>query len=157
MSELDLCRMKLRIKRPKSPPPPINSNLVFIIRTQGRLISSNGFPFPLHLCPHDPSLFPARRIYTQRPRRFLTVCNKETRLQVSLPEQLTALGEHNIIFCIEHLVNEIATVDDHFREVMDPFNKPKAGVLHGKKQVFNDRGDTGNREDKTNDLISKMN
>lgn len=39
----------------------------------------------------------------------------------------------------------------------DPFNKPKAGVLHGKKQVFNDRGDTGNREDKTNDLISKMN
>ncbi|CAN6936643.1 unnamed protein product [Brassica oleracea var. botrytis] len=34
--------MKLRIKRPKSPPPPINSNLVFIIRTQGRLISSNG-------------------------------------------------------------------------------------------------------------------
>ncbi|WZZ07390.1 hypothetical protein YC2023_093311 [Brassica napus] len=34
--------MKLRVKRPKSSPPPINSNLVFIIRIQGRLISSNG-------------------------------------------------------------------------------------------------------------------
>ncbi|CAG7905042.1 unnamed protein product [Brassica rapa] len=36
-------------------------------------------------------------------------------------------------------------------------NKPKAGVLHGKKQVFNDGGDTGNREGKINDLINKMN
>lgn len=59
-------------------------------------------------------------------------------------------------------MNEIARVGDHFREVMRflgplKLNKPEAGVLHGKKQVFSDGGDTGNREDKINDLIIKMN
>lgn len=59
-------------------------------------------------------------------------------------------------------MNEIARVGDHFSDVMRflgplKLNKPEAGVLHGKKQIFSDGGDTGDRQDKINDLINKMN
>ncbi|CAI0542508.1 unnamed protein product [Linum tenue] len=71
-----------------------------------------------------------------------------------------ALGEYGIL-CLEDLVHEITTVGPHFKEIntfLGPFslNKPKDG-LQGKKALFKDGGDSGNREDKINDLISKMN
>ncbi|KAJ0895399.1 putative ribosomal protein L7/L30 [Helianthus annuus] len=71
-----------------------------------------------------------------------------------------ALGEHKII-CVEDIVNEIANVGPHFKEVSNvlcPFtlNKPEK-ALQGKKKPFRDGGDSGNREDQINELISKMN
>eukprot|EP00268_Persea_americana_P020176 TRINITY_DN20404_c0_g1_i1.p1 TRINITY_DN20404_c0_g1~~TRINITY_DN20404_c0_g1_i1.p1 ORF type:complete len:247 (-),score=59.86 TRINITY_DN20404_c0_g1_i1:134-874(-) len=71
-----------------------------------------------------------------------------------------ALGKHNII-CVEDIVYEVSTVGSHFKEVVDflwPFrlNKPE-GALQRKKQQFKDGGDSGNREDQINELISKMN
>nr|XP_043615603.1 60S ribosomal protein L7-1 [Erigeron canadensis] len=71
-----------------------------------------------------------------------------------------AMGEHKII-CIEDIVNEIANVGSHFKEVSNflcPFNlnKPEK-ALQGKKRPFRDGGDAGNREDQINELISKMN
>ncbi|KAL2539368.1 60S ribosomal protein L7-1 [Abeliophyllum distichum] len=71
-----------------------------------------------------------------------------------------ALGEHGII-CIEDIVNEITSVGPHFKEVakiLRPFNlnKPEK-ALQGKKRRFKDGGDSGNREDQINELISKMN
>ncbi|KAL2462781.1 60S ribosomal protein L7-2 [Forsythia ovata] len=71
-----------------------------------------------------------------------------------------ALGEHGII-CIEDIVNEITSVGPHFKEVANflrPFNlnKPEK-ALQGKKRRFKDGGDSGNREDQINELISKMN
>lgn len=63
--------------------------------------------------------------------------------------------------CIEDLVHEIANVGPHFKKVINflgPFllSKPEGGFL-GKKQRFKDGGESGNREDQINDLISKMN
>ncbi|KAG9443182.1 hypothetical protein H6P81_019036 [Aristolochia fimbriata] len=71
-----------------------------------------------------------------------------------------ALGKYGII-CIEDIVHEIAKVGPHFKEVNSflwPFklNKPEGG-LRKKKSLFKNGGDAGDREDKMNELISKMN
>ncbi|XP_059642074.1 large ribosomal subunit protein uL30z-like [Cornus florida] len=71
-----------------------------------------------------------------------------------------ALGKHGII-CIEGIINEIANVGPHFKDISSclcPFmlNKPEK-ALQGKKRVFKDGGDTGNREDRINELMGKMN
>ncbi|EYU21709.1 hypothetical protein ABFS82_09G086800 [Erythranthe guttata] len=70
------------------------------------------------------------------------------------------LGQHNII-CIEDIVNEIASVGPQFKTVtrfLSPFklNNPDK-ALRGKKKRFEDGGDSGNRLDRINDLIGKMN
>lgn len=70
------------------------------------------------------------------------------------------MSEHGII-CIEDIVKEIANVGPHFKEVCSflcPFNlnKPEK-ALQGKKKAYKDGGDSGNREDQINELISKMN
>ena len=71
-----------------------------------------------------------------------------------------ALGKHGIL-CLEDIVHEVANGGPHFREILNflgPFslNKPKEG-LQGKRALFKDGGDTGNRENQINDLIDKMN
>ncbi|CAI9773674.1 unnamed protein product [Fraxinus pennsylvanica] len=71
-----------------------------------------------------------------------------------------ALVQHGVM-CIEDIVHEIASVGPHFKEVASflcPFNlnKPEK-ALQGKKRTFKDGGDSGNREDQINELISKMN
>jgi len=71
-----------------------------------------------------------------------------------------ALGKYNII-CIEDIVHEIASIGKHFKEAASflwPFalNKPEVG-LKGVKALYKEGGDTGSREDKINELISKMN
>ncbi|KAH0920485.1 hypothetical protein HID58_028145, partial [Brassica napus] len=118
--ELDLTRMKLRVKRPKSSPPLINSNLVFIIRIDN-----------------------VKDLIFKKEYTIIEGNHMYKRAYSMLVFSPYALGEHNI-FCIEVM------------RFLGPLklNKPKAGVLHGKKQVFNDGGDTGNREDKINDLSS---
>ncbi|KAE8022342.1 hypothetical protein FH972_008147 [Carpinus fangiana] len=71
-----------------------------------------------------------------------------------------ALGKYGVI-CIEDIVHEIASVGPHFKEVTNflyPFNLNKAeGGLQGTKTLYKQGGDTGNREDQINELISKMN
>ncbi|KAB5564903.1 hypothetical protein DKX38_004957 [Salix brachista] len=71
-----------------------------------------------------------------------------------------ALGKHGML-CLEDIVHEVANGGPHFREILNflgPFslNKPKEG-LQGKRALFKDGGDTGNRENQINDLIDKMN
>ncbi|XP_010472880.1 PREDICTED: 60S ribosomal protein L7-1 [Camelina sativa] len=186
--EIDLIRMKQRVKRPKSSPQPVKSNLVFIIRIQGgksdmhpkteRILNNLQLrstftgvfaratdslfqkllkvqPYVTYGYPNDKSV--KDLIY----KKGYTIIegNPVPLTDNNIIEQ--ALGEHKI-FGIEDLVNEIARVGDHFREVMRflgplKLNKPTAGVLNRKKQVFSEGGDTGNREDKINDLINKLN
>ncbi|KAL4584451.1 hypothetical protein LXL04_009052 [Taraxacum kok-saghyz] len=73
-----------------------------------------------------------------------------------------AMKQHGII-CIEDIVKEIVNVGPHFKEVCSflcPFNlnKPEdKKALQGKKKAFRDGGDSGNRDDLINELISKMN
>ena len=70
------------------------------------------------------------------------------------------LGQHNIL-CIEDIANEIVNVGSHFKTVTNflcPFklNNPEKALL-GKKKRFDDGGDSGNRKDKINEFLSKMN
>lgn len=71
-----------------------------------------------------------------------------------------ALGKYGIL-CLEDIVHEVANAGPHFREILNflgsfSLNKPKEG-LQGKRALFKDGGDTGNRENQINDLIDKMN
>ncbi|CAH9075172.1 unnamed protein product [Cuscuta epithymum] len=71
-----------------------------------------------------------------------------------------ALGQHGII-CLEDIINEIANVGPHFKDVSSflyPFllNKPEK-ALQAKKKRYSDGGDCGNRECHINELISEMN
>ncbi|XAR50481.1 hypothetical protein NMG60_11004822 [Bertholletia excelsa] len=70
------------------------------------------------------------------------------------------LGKYGIV-CVEDMVNEVATVGPHFKDVtkfLCPFmlHKPEK-ALQGKKRHFEDGGDAGNRKEDINELITKMN
>ncbi|KAK7271939.1 hypothetical protein RJT34_28222 [Clitoria ternatea] len=70
------------------------------------------------------------------------------------------LGKFGIV-CIEDIVHHIDNAGPLFEEVVRflwPFelNKPAEG-LKGSKALFKEGGDTGDREDLINDLINKMN
>lgn len=70
------------------------------------------------------------------------------------------MGKYGIL-CTEDIVHEIANVGPHFKEVTSflwPFmlNKPDGG-LRRTKRMYKDGGETGNREDHINELISKLN
>lgn len=71
-----------------------------------------------------------------------------------------ALGNHGII-CLEDLVHEIATVGPHFREAsrfLVPLKlKCPERRLQMKQKPYKDGGDSGNRGDKINELIEKLN
>lgn len=58
-------------------------------------------------------------------------------------------------------MHEVVNAGPHFKEIISflgsfSLNKPKEGLM-GKKALYIDGGDTGNRENQINDLINKMN
>jgi large subunit ribosomal protein L7e len=72
-----------------------------------------------------------------------------------------ALGQHGIL-CMEDLVHEIATCGPKFKEVSNflwPFklSNPTGGWSVKKTRHFVEGGDAGDREDKINALVRKMN
>ncbi|KAL5725220.1 60S ribosomal protein L7B [Ranunculus cassubicifolius] len=76
----------------------------------------------------------------------------------SIVEQ--ALGKYGII-CMEDVIHEIMTVGPHFREANNflwPFQlSAPSGGLKKKRNHYVEGGDAGNREDKINELIRRMN
>ncbi|MES1912193.1 MAG: 60S ribosomal protein L7B [Cercozoa sp. M6MM] len=71
-----------------------------------------------------------------------------------------ALGKFGII-CVEDLIHELYTVGPHFKEANNflfPFklSSPKGGFAQ-KRRHFLEGGDFGNREEKINELVRKMN
>lgn len=70
------------------------------------------------------------------------------------------LGQYGII-CIEDLIHEITTVGPHFKEANNylwPFKlSAPSGGLEMKRKHYIEGGDAGNREDKINELIMRMN
>jgi len=71
------------------------------------------------------------------------------------------LGKYGII-CIEDLIHEIITVGPNFKQASNflwPFklSNPLGGFRTRKFKHFVEGGDLGNREDKINALIAKMN
>ncbi|KAL3835488.1 hypothetical protein ACJIZ3_010224 [Penstemon smallii] len=184
--ELDLVRMKSRVKRTRRASVKPDSKLIFVIRIGGkndmhprtrkvlyalrlRNVFSGVFvkanegimemlqkvePYVTYGYPNVKSvkdlIYKKGVVKLDKQRIPLTDNN--------IVEQ--ELGKHKII-CIEDIVNEIANVGQHFKEVTSflcPFklNKPEK-ALHGKKKRFSDGGDSGNREDHINELINKMN
>jgi len=70
------------------------------------------------------------------------------------------LGKYGII-CVEDLIHEIYTVGPHFKQANKflwtfKLNPPRGGFSEIKKH-YNEAGDFGNREDKINALVRKMN
>ena len=70
------------------------------------------------------------------------------------------LGKHGII-CIEDLIHEIYSVGEHFKEANNflwpmKLSSPRGGFRKITTH-FVEGGDHGNREDKINQLIRKMN
>ncbi|KAE8714736.1 60S ribosomal protein L7-1 [Hibiscus syriacus] len=179
--------MKQRANRPKSMISKPKSNLLFIIRIQGK---------------NDMHPKTRKILYKLRLRKvFSGVFVKETEGVIDMLQKVEpyvtfgypnlrsvkelvykkgyakiykkavpltdnniieqTLGKYGII-CIEDIIHKIANVGPHFKEVvhfMGPFmlSKPEDGLIHGKKQSYKEGGDAGNRENEINDLINKMN
>ncbi|XP_047939618.1 60S ribosomal protein L7-1-like [Salvia hispanica] len=183
--ELDLVQMKSRGKRIRSASVTPESNLLFVIRIRGkndmhpktrkilyslklRKIRTGVFvkasagmmemlqkvePYVTYGYPNVKSvkdlIYKKGVVRVGKERIPLTDNN--------IVEQ--ELGKHSII-CIEDIVNEIVAVGPHFKSVTSflcPFvlNNPKRCCKERRK--VQDGGDSGNRKDKINELISKIN
>jgi len=70
------------------------------------------------------------------------------------------LGKHNVL-CVEDLIHEIYTVGPHFKQAnkfLWPFKLScPTGGWKNTLTHYNEGGDSGNREDKINELIHRMN
>ncbi|KAK3021823.1 hypothetical protein RJ639_047178 [Escallonia herrerae] len=186
LKELDLIQMKHRVKRPRRAIGTPESKLLLIIRIQGKNDmhpKTRKVLYSLRLRRVFSGVFVKanERIMQilQKVEPYVTYgyptlknvsdliykkgLAKVDKQRVPLTDNNMieqALGQYGII-CIEDIVNEVANVGKHFREVTSflcPFalNKPEK-ALQGKKKPYKNGGDAGNREDHINDLIDKMN
>ncbi|KAL9386541.1 hypothetical protein Peur_019665 [Populus x canadensis] len=184
--ELDLIRMKQRTKRAKSALSTPNSKLLFVIRLHGKNDmhpKTRKILYNLRLTRIFHGVFlkasPGVLELLQKVEPYVTygypnvknvsdliykkgygkIDNKRVPLiDNNIIEQ--ALGKYGTL-CLEDIVHEVANAGPHFREILNflgsfSLNKPKEG-LQGKRALFKDAGDTGNRENQINDLIDKMN
>lgn len=184
--ELDLIQMKHRGKRGSRSLATLESKLIFIIRIKGKndmhpktrkilyslrlrrifngvFVKANERIMEIlqKVEPYVTYGFPnLKSVNDLIYKKGLAKVNKEIvpLTDNNIIEQ--GLGQYGII-CIEDIVNEIANVGPHFKEVtrfLCPFtlNKPEK-ALQGKRRRYNDGGDSGNREDHINEFISKLN
>ncbi|KAL5574481.1 hypothetical protein UlMin_016180 [Ulmus minor] len=184
--EVDLARMKHRMKRKRTELATPESKLLLVIRIQGK----NDMHPTVRKTLYDLKL---RRVFSavfvkvnaaiieklQKVEPYVTYgypnlknvkelifkkgYAKIDKQRVPLTDNNMieqALGKHGIL-CIEDIVHEIANVGPHFKEVTHflwplELNKPEGG-LKGLKKVFKEGGESGNREHLINELIDKMN
>jgi large subunit ribosomal protein L7e len=70
------------------------------------------------------------------------------------------LAKHGVV-CVEDLIHEIYNVGAHFKAVNNflwPFKlSSPSGGFKSKLTHFNEGGDAGNREEKINELVRRMN
>ncbi|KAG6596206.1 60S ribosomal protein L7-1, partial [Cucurbita argyrosperma subsp. sororia] len=184
--ELDFVKMKHRIKRKRTALVPSKSKLIFIIRIQGKNDmhpKTRSLLYKLGLSRVFSGVFAKANEHTlgklQRVEPYVTYGYpnlKNVRELVhkkgfaKIDKQRVPLTDNNIIeqelgkhgiLCMEDIVHEIANVGPHFKEVISflwPFELEKPGSgLQGKKSLYKEGGDAGNREDDINDLIDAMN
>ncbi|XP_062192937.1 large ribosomal subunit protein uL30y-like [Phragmites australis] len=185
--ELDFLRMRTRLKVRKQPPAEgLSSKLIFAIRIPGTVelhphikkvlrklrltkVLTGVFlkateltlkrllvvePFVTY---GFPNLKNVKELIYKKGRGFF---DKEPFPLTSNDLIEKALGDHGII-CLEDVVHEIATVGPHFREassfLMPLKLKCPERRLQMKKKPYKDGGDSGNRGDKINELIEKLN
>lgn len=184
--ELDFIRMKKRLKLRKTSHYDLKSKLLFVIRIHGsqdmhprsrKILNSlrlrqnltgvfvkvNEATLKMLLAVEPFITYGYPSLKSIRDLVFKKGCGKIERQRVPLTDNNIieqALGEHGVI-CIEDIVHEVATLGPHFKEVNSflwPFKlkMPERRLQMNKKQ-FKDGGHVGNREDKINELIDKLN
>ncbi|XP_020102409.1 60S ribosomal protein L7-2-like [Ananas comosus] len=184
--ELDLVRMKHRLKMHKLPSHDIKSKLLFVIRIHGSkdmhpktrkilnklrlrqilsgvFLKANEATLTMLLSVEPFITYGYPNLKSVKELIYKKGCGWANRENVPLTENNAieqALGKLGII-CIEDIVREIATVGPHFKEVASfllPFTlKCPERRLRMKKKPYKNGGDTGNREDLINELINKLN
>ncbi|KAL2936655.1 60S ribosomal protein L7-2 [Bienertia sinuspersici] len=182
--ELDLVKMKQRVKRRKTSTTP-SLKLLFVIRIQGqkpvhpqiqKILNSFGLKRifnGIFLKATEGTLAMLEKVEpyvtygypnlkSVRDLIFKKGLAKLEKERVPLTDNNVieqALGKHGIL-CLEDMVHEIHTVGPHFKEAtrfLWPFSLAKPeGEFLGKKNTFKNGGDSGNREERINDLIAKM-
>ncbi|KAL1349711.1 large ribosomal subunit protein uL30z isoform X1 [Arachis hypogaea] len=183
--ELDLIRMKRRVKR-KLPQLNSDSKPLIVIRIHGKndmhpKTRKNLYSLGLRRVFNAVFLKPSDGVLAklQRVEPFVTYGYPNLKSikeliykkgHMKIEKRKVPLTDNNIveqelgkygIVCIEDMVHQIYNVGPHFKEVIQlmwPFelNKPVGG-LTGSKTLFKDGGDSGNRDDVINELVSKMN
>ncbi|XP_047341825.1 60S ribosomal protein L7-1 [Impatiens glandulifera] len=184
--ELDFIQMKSRSKRQRRAPVMAESKLIFVTRIRGTtdmhpttrkilytlrlrkifsgvFLKANDRTMDLLLKVQPFVTFGYPNLKSVRDLIFKKGVGKFEKQKIPLTDNNIieqALGQYGML-SIEDLVHEIANVGKHFKEIngfLCPFilNKPEK-ALTGKKKLYKDGGDTGNREIEINDLISKMN
>ncbi|KAI4326256.1 hypothetical protein MLD38_031587 [Melastoma candidum] len=184
--EIDLVRMKHRVIRSKPSLLSSDSRLIFVVRIQGktdmhpktvkilyklrlRRVFTGTFlranevvmemlkkvePYVTYGCPN---LNNVRELILKKG--FARIEGERVPLtdNIIIEQQLGKLG----VVCLEDMVHEIANVGPHFKEVASflwPFSLTKpAGGIRRTKLTYKDGGETGDRGEQINELISKMN
>ncbi|KAJ1375370.1 Ribosomal protein L7, eukaryotic [Sesbania bispinosa] len=184
--ELDLIRMKRRVKRKLPELLTPNTKPMIIIRIQGKkdmhpktrkVLYSLGLRRIFSAVFVKPSEGVMAKLQRVEPYVTYGYPNLKSIKELiykkghaKIDKQKVPLTDNNIIeqelgkfgtVCIEDMVHQIDNVGPHFKEVVRflwPFelNKPAEG-LKGSKSLYKDGGDTGNREELINELINKMN
>lgn len=184
--ELDRVRTRQRLKLRKLPAIGLKSDLLFVIRIQGKN----------DMCPQTRKVLKRLRLRHILSGVFLRANDAALRMLTSVepfitygypnlknvrelvykkgcgmiykqPVPLTdnnvieqELGKYGII-CIEDIVHEIATVGPHFRTVASflwPFRlKRPERFPKMKKRPYKNGGDSGNREEHINEFIDLLN
>lgn len=184
--ELDLVRMKRRLKIRKISQPDLKSNLLFVIRIQGST--------DMH--PKTRKILKRLRLRQKLTGVFLKANESTMRMLLSvdpyiaygypnaksvrdliykkgcamIENQRVPLTDNNVIeqvlgkygiICLEDIVHGISTVGPHFKEVSSflwPFKLKKPESIHPlKKKHFKDGGDSGNHEEQINAFIDRLN
>ncbi|KAG6627625.1 hypothetical protein I3843_Q036100 [Carya illinoinensis] len=183
--ELDLIKMKHRVKRKQPTSAPTKSKLLFVIRIHGKREihqKTRKVLYNMSLRSTFSGIFvkvnEGIMEKLQRVEPYVTYGYPNLKSikeliykkgYAKIDKQRVPLTDNNIIeqalgkfgiICIEDIVHEIANVGPHFKEVtkfLYPFKLKKPEGLLGSKMLYKQGGDTGNREDQINELISKMN
>lgn len=184
--ELDFVRTKLRMRIRKLSEDSVKSNLLFVIRIAGskdmhpttkktlRMLRLRQKFTGVFLKANEQNL---KKILSVEP--FITYgypSLKSVRELIhkrgvgNIEKEKIPLTNNNVIeemfgkygiVCLEDLVNEIYSIGPHFKDVtrfLFPFQLKKPNSIYPyKKKHFNNGGDSGNREDKINEFIDKMN
>ncbi|KAH7685090.1 large subunit ribosomal protein L7e protein [Dioscorea alata] len=183
--ELDIVRMKHRLKKRKAKPEKFDSKLLFVIRIHGSqgmhpetrrvlnrlrlrhifegvFVKVNQVTSKLLMAAEPFITYGYPNLMSVKDLVYKKGCGRIGRQRFPLTDNNLieqSLGQHNII-CLEDIVHEIATVGPRFKDVTNflwPLKLKKPENMPLRKKSYKDGGDTGNRGSDINEFISKLN
>lgn len=184
--ELDRVRTRQRLKLRKLPATALKSNLLFVIRTQGKndmcpqtrkilkrlglrhilcgvFLKANDAAYRMLTSVEPFITYGYPNLKSVRELVYKKGCGMIDKQPVPLTDNNVieqALGKYGII-CIEDIVHEISTVGPHFKTVASflwPFKLKKPERFPKMtKRPYKNGGDAGNREEHINEFINMLN